>query len=223
MVNIIHVLFPMLAYVVGAVPAVYFLGRWQGIDLKKVGSRNVGVTNLLEHGGFAIGVAGIASDFMKGLAPPAIALWIGLGTTTAALSGVASVAGQMWPVFLGFKGGRGNLTACAVMLVIAPAVLTICAAPILLGVALSGVQRRLQRGWPDILGGALGVFFGVLVGVIGVWMIPYPPEVRWSVSVLGLLLLLRRVTAELSLDLHYTGRERWVIHCTRLLLDRARA
>jgi Glycerol-3-phosphate acyltransferase len=93
--------------VYGSLPFVYLLGRQRNIDLHQVGSGNVGSTNLWTAGGRARGAIGWIADASKGLVPIAMARRLGCDERTAELAGVCGVAGQCWPVFLRFNGGRG--------------------------------------------------------------------------------------------------------------------
>jgi acyl-phosphate glycerol 3-phosphate acyltransferase len=95
------------AYLYGSLPLLYFLGRLRRVDLKQIGSGNVGATNLMEAGAPATAAAGWAFDASKGLAPVVVARRLGVSRGIAELSGVCGVAGQCWPVFLRLRGGRG--------------------------------------------------------------------------------------------------------------------
>jgi Glycerol-3-phosphate acyltransferase len=91
----------------GSLPFVYLLGRQRNIDLHQVGSGNVGSTNLWTAGGRVRGAIGWIADASKGLVPIAMARRLGCDERTAELAGVCGVAGQCWPIFLRFNGGRG--------------------------------------------------------------------------------------------------------------------
>src|SRR3989440_13064609 len=95
------------AYLYGSLPFVYLLGRQRNVDLHRVGSGNVGSTNLWATGGRARGAIGWIADASKGLLPIAVARRLGCRKGIAALAGACGVAGQRWPVLLGFNGGRG--------------------------------------------------------------------------------------------------------------------
>jgi hypothetical protein len=97
----------LAAYLYGSVPVVYALGRWKRVDLAATGSRNVGSANLWARAGIVPGALGWLFDASKGLAPVTVCRRLGLDDETAALAGVCGVAGQCWPVFLQFHGGRG--------------------------------------------------------------------------------------------------------------------
>jgi hypothetical protein len=95
------------AYLYGSLPLVYLLGRIRHVDLRRSGSGNVGATNLLAAGGVADAAAGWIFDASKGLLPVLTAKTLDCSQTAADLAGVCGVAGQCWPVFLRFRGGRG--------------------------------------------------------------------------------------------------------------------
>jgi glycerol-3-phosphate acyltransferase PlsY len=95
------------AYLYGSLPLVYLLGRRRQVDLKRVGSGNVGATNLVPAVGFVGAALGWLFDASKGLLPIAVCRRLGCDERTARLAGVCGVAGQCWPLFLGLNGGRG--------------------------------------------------------------------------------------------------------------------
>lgn len=95
------------AYLYGSLPLVYALGRERNVDLQRVGSGNVGATNLMAARGPALAAAGWVFDASKGLLPVVAARRMGRGERVAELAGVCGVAGQCWPLFLRFHGGRG--------------------------------------------------------------------------------------------------------------------
>lgn len=95
------------AYLYGSVPLVYLLARQRRVDLRRVGSGNVGATNLMASGGVARAAAGWIFDTSKGLVPILVSRRLGRSRAVAELAGVCGVAGQCWPLFLRFSGGRG--------------------------------------------------------------------------------------------------------------------
>ncbi len=219
---LIDALYVLLSYIVGAAPIVHILAKTHGVDLRTVGSGNVGATNLWQHAGPVIGAVGTVVDFAKGVIPPLGALALGLGVETAALSGLAVVVGQMWPVFLGFRGGRGNLTGVGALAAVAPGALLIGAVPVTIGALAKWGQKALGVGRPDVFGVALGVFLGALAITITAWLKDYPWLVSACVTAITSLVILRRLTAQLDQDLQAPPGERPGILVTRLLLDRAR-
>ncbi|MFA5911491.1 MAG: glycerol-3-phosphate 1-O-acyltransferase PlsY [Vicinamibacterales bacterium] len=107
----------LIGYAVGSLPIGYLLAhRARGVDLRRVGSGNVGATNVYRTGGLAMAVAVMLADMGKGAAAVLLA---GDGTAAVA-AGVAAVIGHIYPVWLGFKGGKGVATASGVFGVLAP-------------------------------------------------------------------------------------------------------
>ena len=111
------------AYLLGAIPNGLLIARLKGIDLQKVGSGNIGATNVFRCVGKGWGVAAFVLDAVKGFVPAfcfprlmeSAPDWLGLAC------GVAAVAGHNWPVWLRFKGGKGVSTSVGMLLGIAPA------------------------------------------------------------------------------------------------------
>ena len=124
------------AYLLGSVPFGYLIGRFNGLDIRKQGSGNIGATNVSRVVGKPWGVFCFVLDFLKGLLPVVASLvWtqrvtVSDGTTylLPVLVGAAAVIGHIWPVFLSFKGGKGMATMIGVSLALAPL-------PVLIGVA----------------------------------------------------------------------------------------
>jgi acyl phosphate:glycerol-3-phosphate acyltransferase len=111
----------MAGYLLGSVPFAYLLARrHRGIDLRLAGSGNVGAANLLRTTTKKIGVSAMALDMGKGIASVLVARQIDPGITAPALAGVAAVLGHIYPVWLGFRGGKGVATASGVFALLAP-------------------------------------------------------------------------------------------------------
>ena len=100
----------ILAYFIGAIPSGYIIGRvFYGVNLKKVGSGNIGATNAYRELGAKAGAAVFICDFLKGL----IAVHLGMPDPTIVLAcAVFAIIGNDWSVFLHFKSGKG--VACGV-------------------------------------------------------------------------------------------------------------
>jgi glycerol-3-phosphate acyltransferase PlsY len=109
------------AYLIGAVPFALILSRyWGPEDLRRVGSGNVGATNALRSFGVTAGVTVALLEMGKG----AVSVWladrvVGAGPVPAA-AGLAAVVGHVYPVWIGFRGGKGVATACGVFSVLTP-------------------------------------------------------------------------------------------------------
>ena len=129
----------LAAYLLGAIPNGLLLARLKGVDLQKVGSGNIGATNVFRCVGKGWGVLAFVLDAVKGFVPAfffprlleSAPPWLGLAC------GVAAVAGHNWPVWLKFKGGKGVSTSAGMLLGIAPAAVGIGFAVFALAVALT--------------------------------------------------------------------------------------
>ena len=120
----------LLAYLAGSVPFGLLIGLARGVDVRTVGSRNIGATNVLRTVGKPWGALAFVLDFAKGVAGAALApllaqaLLGGGWTSPAALArlagGLAAVAGHNWPVWLGFRGGKGVATSAGMLVALAP-------------------------------------------------------------------------------------------------------
>jgi len=119
------------AYLLGSLSGSLLIGRVRGVDIRRQGSGNAGGTNAFRTQGwrFALGVALI--DIGKGV----LAAWLGMQAAAhapapfdslyaqGALCGFAAIVGHCWPVFFGFRGGKGAATAAGAVIVLAPALI----------------------------------------------------------------------------------------------------
>lgn len=116
------------AYLLGSVAFGLIMARIHGVNIREVGSGNIGATNVFRSIGKGPGLLTFALDVLKGFIPafyfPAAAALLDPGIDKQVLGiscGCAAVAGHNWPVFLGFKGGKGVATSAGMLLGIAPA------------------------------------------------------------------------------------------------------
>ena len=115
--------FPALiagAYLLGSIPFGLLVARSRGVDIRKVGSGNIGATNVLRSVGKPWGILVFLLDFLKGLAPALLAARLSPVTDAGLYCGFAAIAGHNWPVWLGFKGGKGVATSAGVLAGAAP-------------------------------------------------------------------------------------------------------
>ncbi|MDE1948408.1 MAG: glycerol-3-phosphate 1-O-acyltransferase PlsY [Burkholderiales bacterium] len=113
------------AYLIGSLSFAVIVSRAMGLaDPRSYGSKNPGATNVLRSGRRSAAVATLALDALKGMVPVlAVRLWggrLGLGEDAAAWVGLAAFVGHLWPVFFGFRGGKGVATAAGVLLAFNP-------------------------------------------------------------------------------------------------------
>jgi len=114
----------LVAYLAGSIPFGLILTRAKGHgDIRKVGSGNIGATNVLRTGDKNLAAATLLCDALKGFLPVLVATRF--GTAEAAAAMIGAPLGHMFPVWLGFKGGKGVATTCGALLAYAwPAALT---------------------------------------------------------------------------------------------------
>ena len=103
-------------YLLGSIPTAYLVGRFkEGIDIRTVGSRNMGAMNSFYRLGFLSGVIVLLVDMGKGAAAVLIARLLGTPDLVEMLAGAMAVVGHNWPVWLKFKGGKGGATVIGVI------------------------------------------------------------------------------------------------------------
>ncbi len=185
MVDLVWML--LLGYLLGSISGSLLLGRLRGVDIRAMGSGNAGGTNALRSVGWMFAFAVVLIDIGKGIAaalllpllPPLFGDRPPLDTTSiGALCGLAAVVGHIWPVYFGFRGGKGAGTAVGVVAVVAPW----CILPLvvvwlvtLLGTGFVGLATVLAglglvpSMWllaPEPLPPALGVLAIMLAGLL---------------------------------------------------------
>lgn len=134
----IYVFGIIIAYLLGSVPMGLLLTRWAGKgDIRKVGSGNIGATNVLRVGGLRLAGATWLLDMLKAIVAVLIGRWIG-GTAFSAWCGVVAVIGHCYPIWLGFRGGKGISTLFGVVLAVSPLTFIICGIEWLVVALLSG-------------------------------------------------------------------------------------
>jgi glycerol-3-phosphate acyltransferase PlsY len=115
------------AYLVGAIPFGLLFGKaLGGVDVRAVGSRNIGATNVLRAAGKKAAILTLVADCLKGLFPVLLAATLFSDERLTVLSGIAAILGHNFPVYLKFKGGKGVATSFGVVLAVAPATGLVC-------------------------------------------------------------------------------------------------
>lgn len=124
-----HFIIFILGYFIGTISSSYLIGKFAGnIDIRKHGSGNLGATNTLRVLGLKAGIGVLLADFLKGVAATLIGIWIG-GEFGGLMGGLGAIVGHNWPVFLGFKGGKGIATSLGLIFTLFPkigAILVVC-------------------------------------------------------------------------------------------------
>ncbi len=170
------------AYLAGSIPFGLLIGWWaRGIDLREHGSLNIGATNAARVLGARWGTLVLVLDVLKGLLPtallPLLAASPGEQTHLRVACGVAAIVGHMFPVWLGFRGGKGVATSLGVIALIAPAGTVAALAAFLLVFALTRIVSASSIAAAVSLATAQ---------MILLWPEPFSPE-QWSVGLFSLL------------------------------------
>lgn len=201
------------AYVYGSIPVIYVLGRLRQVDLRQIGSGNVGATNLSRRAGLLPAVVGWSFDASKGWLPVSLARWLGIPPSVHAYVGMAGIAGQCWPVFLRFSGGRGISSFVGAAIAIEPVAGLASTMPM----AAGGLWRVTTAG----SGRSRSVPLGSLLSLL---MFPLACAARRrpvaGAAVLSSMLVLRRLTAPLPDDAVHGPAEDPKALWFRLLYDR---
>ena len=158
----------IIGYLWGSIPAGYWIGkliRGKDFDIRAYGSHKIGMTNVLRTLGRGPALFVLIFDLSKGIGPTLIATLVpffygaGWGPTVA---GLAALIGHIYPVFIGFKGGRGVLTGAGALLIISPLTFLICF--FVLGITIL-TTRYVSLG--SILGSLTTIICGIVFYFIG--------------------------------------------------------
>lgn len=117
----------VLAYLIGAIPFSFIVAKIAGVDIRKQGSGNIGATNVLRSAGKVPGILAYVLDIGKGMGVVIAAYFIFSNIIDTNFEryfllvvGISAILGHIFPVYLGFKGGKGVATSAGVMFVIIP-------------------------------------------------------------------------------------------------------
>ena len=129
----------MASYLAGSIPTAYLTGHFiKGIDIRTVGTRNMGAMNTFYEVGFIPGMLVLLIDIGKGAAAVALATWLELPLLVQYLAGVIAIAGHSFPVWLKFRGGKGGATLIGILIYLMPWGIPI-------GLAIFGLLLLLTR------------------------------------------------------------------------------
>ena len=114
---IAHSLLIPIAYLLGSINFAILVCRWRGLpDPRGLGSGNPGATNVLRTGHKAAAFITLLGDMLKGLVPVGVAAWLRADERWLAMVAIAAFLGHLYPIYYGFKGGKGVATALGVLL-----------------------------------------------------------------------------------------------------------
>lgn len=129
----LNLLLPLCAYLIGSVSSAIIVSKLMGLpDPRTSGSNNPGATNVLRLGGKKAAAITLFGDVLKGLLPVLVAKMLTASSSTIALVGISAFLGHLYPLYFGFKGGKGVATAAGVFTGISGVV-----TPILIGIWLT--------------------------------------------------------------------------------------
>ncbi len=198
-------------YLLGSVPVGYLAVKWcRGIDIRQYGTGKVGASNVMRVASKWLAIPVAIFDIGKGALAVWIAQLLGLNAAAQVIVGVVTIIGHNWPVFLGFKGGRGVFTTLGVVTMLSP----------WLGLIIFVMPYTLA----PIKQVALGVFLTLISMPIFSWFLSQPlgiedrlPVTLGFVALVLLGLLTRLITPRTRLSQSVPAVE---LFFNRLLFDR---
>ncbi|WP_311151572.1 glycerol-3-phosphate 1-O-acyltransferase PlsY [Neisseria sicca] len=171
------------AYLIGSLSFAVIVSKYYGMDDPRTyGSGNPGATNVLRSGKKKAAALTLLGDALKGLVAVVLARCLqdalNLSDITIAAVAVAALVGHMWPLFFGFKGGKGVATALGVLLALSPATALVCAA----------IWLVMAFGFKVSSLAALAAT--IAAPLVAFWLMPYPSW-AWATVVIAVLVLYR--------------------------------
>ena len=214
------------SYLLGSLPHLYLLGLLRGRHLSG-GDLHM---ELWRRGGRLLGSIGFLLELAKVIIPIVTGRSRGLETSIIVLGGLAAVAGQMWPIFFHFDGEKGNSIGIAMAATMTPSPFFIAFIFMATGFLIRTIPRfvkegqsvneKLKLGRHPSLSFPLGMATGFAVLPLANWGLGGPVTITLGYTALFGLIMLRRATAGLSLDLK-AGKKLTTVIINRLLYDRA--
>jgi acyl phosphate:glycerol-3-phosphate acyltransferase len=147
-----------LGYLIGSAPFAFLLARRRGVDLRRSGSGNVGAANVLRTAGTAYALGAMCLDAAKGALAVAVADRLTTGQAAHVAAGLAAIVGHIYPVWLGFHGGKGVATAAGAFAVLSPAAVLVASGVF---VVVVWVTRYISVG---SISGAVALAIATLAG-----------------------------------------------------------
>ena len=216
------------AYVLGSLPVVYLIGRSRGYDLRQEEDMHLSLWRKVGH---TEGFIGILWELLKGAGVVLFARFVmDMDEWNVACAGLAAVIGQMWAVFEGFRGEKGNSTGFGMMAVLAYQAIPFVLIPVLTGVIIKvtaslrqsdkSINDRIQFSGVATRAMPLGMVTGFIVFPLASWALHLGTWISLVGLALLLLILVKRVTAGLTEDLSSATDKKSII-INRLLYDRS--
>ena len=222
------------SYLFGSLPSAIALARISGLDSSQEKDLHLA---LWRKAGKILGLLAVVIDFAKGIIPVLIGFGFDLAPGVVASSGVAAVAGQMWPVFHNFDGEKGNSTGIAAIGTLALAYKTYLILSFLIPMAIGASIRLLlsmlsskeplgqrlrftESSNPIALILPLGTIFGFALAPLVSWYSLQPRQITLSLVALFAIIVVRRLTAGLRADFERRNSIAKAL-LNRLLFDRS--
>ena len=168
------------AYLIGSIPFGYLIGRMRGVDVRTVGSKNIGATNVFRTVGKSWGLLAFLCDFLKGFLPTMAARHFGaegLSWMPTAV-GLACVIGHTLTVFMKFKGGKGVATAFGMLVALVPQLVGIA---FLVFVAVFAFTNYIS----------LGSCSAAAFLAVAVWFYPAILAVKVIITLIGVFVIVK--------------------------------
>ena len=167
------------AYLIGSVPFGFLVGKMRGVDVRTVGSKNIGATNVYRTVGKKWGFLAFFCDFLKGFAPTLLAArFAAEPPSLPVLVGLACVVGHTLTVFMKFRGGKGVATAFGMMMALVPC-------PTLGAFGVFVVTVWLSHYI------SLGSMLAALTLGVAVWLVPCVPLMRVVADLIAVFVVVK--------------------------------
>src|SRR5438128_9221704 len=183
-------------YLLGSVPSGWLVMKvYRNQDLRKLGSGNIGAANVFRAGGKGAFTLTLVADGVKGLIPVMAGILLVLGNNEIALASIAlaAVIGHNWPLYLGFKGGKGVATSGGVLLALAPVALVLALVTWFLIIRLTQVASLASLSAVAV--GFVSLIVLHLIGWSG-WRPVVCAVIILGITLAGLVLMRHRTNSE---------------------------
>ena len=168
----------LIGYLLGSIPTGFLVAKARGVDIRTLGSGNIGATNVARVAGKTRGLLTLLADSAKGFIPAIIAQQMAFSHTAVAVVATAAFLGHLYPVFLRFQGGKGVATAFGVLLALAP-IATLVSLAVFTAVILSSRTVSLSS------------IAAATAAPIALWFLSYPPPLIVMSTLFAAMIILR--------------------------------
>ena len=190
--TLVWILWLLAAYLIGSVPFGFLIGKMRGVDVRTVGSKNIGATNVYRTVGKKWGFLAFFCDFLKGFVPTILAyrLASGISAYLPVCVGLGCVVGHTLTVFMKFKGGKGVATAFGMLVALIPPLVGIA---FLLFVITVWISHYIS----------LGSILAAAFLAVSIWFYPCILPIKAIVTLIGVFVIWK----------HKTNIQRLLNHC----------